>query len=78
MGLVSLIGGVVGAIVWMSGMYHETKAARVATEQCVEVFKDVKVEVIDHRTRIISLEEWRAVMRSREMDADTDLEDKQA
>jgi formylmethanofuran:tetrahydromethanopterin formyltransferase len=60
------IGTVGGLIWWMSQMYSESKASRVANQECVEVFKEVRGEVTEHRGRIISLEEWRAVQRSRE------------
>jgi hypothetical protein len=68
----TLIGTITGLVWWLSAMYSETKSSRIANQECAEAFKEVKGEVVDHRGRIISLEEWRAVVRSRE--ADTDME----
>jgi hypothetical protein len=71
--LLLLIGSAVGFVWWMSGMYAETKASRVANQECAEAFKEfkgevkeVRGEVVDHRGRIYSLEEWRAVVKARE------------
>jgi hypothetical protein len=62
----SLLAFVAGAVWWASSMFHETKASRVANEQCVEVLKDVKVEVRDVQGRVVSLEEWQRSVRARE------------
>lgn len=87
--LSAIIAGIVAAVWWASSMYHETKASRVANETGVNVLHEklttinntllghvgeIKGEVVEHRGRIISLEEWRAVIKSRE--ADTELEPK--
>jgi hypothetical protein len=62
----TLAGFIAAAVWWASSMFHETKAGRVATEQCVEVLKDVKVEVRDVQGRVMSLEEWQRSVRARE------------
>lgn len=71
--LSAIIAGIVAAVWWASSMYHETVASRVANQQCVEVLKDVKVEVkavegavSEVRGRVGSLEEWQRAVRARE------------
>jgi hypothetical protein len=68
--ILTLIGGAIGMVWWMSAMFSETKQSRIANQQTVEAFNEVKGEVKeirnDHGPRIVSLETWRAVKKAQD------------